>query len=98
MTFLARFPFARFSSVLDYYRLQDIANIFRFVGRDLYMVNDLFALDDLDGIFDLFKEAANGNLEKVIRVVFKAIDFDAPIHNRFVVLHAVNSGRNFFGW
>src|SRR5712664_2519420 len=65
------------SSALENDAFDDVGDVFALVDGGLDDFEDLFPLDDLDGIFLFVEELRNERAAQAVAIVFVAVDFDA---------------------
>jgi len=80
---------------LQYDAFDDVGDIFTLIDRSLYNFENLFPLNDLNGIFFLVEQLGYECAAETVALILKAIDFDAVLQSFIAGLDGMNYGSNF---
>ena len=76
----------RVAKMLENDGLKDIGCVFGFVGCQLQYFVKFLHLDELNGVFFMLEELADGFAADAIGLVLEAVDFDTMIHHSLRLL------------
>src|SRR5208337_2619833 len=85
------------SGVLQDDALDYVGDVFAFIHGGFHDFEDLFPLDDLDGVLFFLEKLGDQRAADAVALVFEAVDFDDVLQSLVGGLHRVNGAGQFGG-
>src|SRR5258708_30119126 len=85
------------SSALENDAFDDVGDVFALVDGGLDDFEDLFPLDDLDGVFFFVEKLGDEGAAETVAIVFVAVDLDAVLEGFFGRFEGADGGFDFGG-